>query len=416
MDRAEGVEAVAAQPAATKKKGLIGKLFGSGNRAPKKNPKPKAPKPAARSKSESGPAPSKRKKDLGSPHVDGGKVNEGQSNAKLIPAIDSTVPESLDDFDIDLDDSDFDDFSVGELLFPSPEVIKNNEAEVEEGGGLRAASVPDGNTFPLTHEKNVTRHLSAGSNGSSGDASSLVATSTTTTSVGTSTTPGETSLSSAPASGVVTGRPPILLHLSCDYVVLSDYQVLIRRQIELFETTMSDLLVQVPSVKASSKKTVVRRDGVGSENGGDSGTSPTLVVGVKQGRNKPIQLGQVGIRCSHCRNVPIHLKTRGSTYYPSKLTSVYQAAQNMATLHFLGSGDNHCPLIPAHVRTELEQLQPSQNKGEGRIKETKGASSVRGTGKHCWAERVAVLGVEEDELAGLLRYKPSPWTPPVHQG
>ena len=37
---------------------------------------------------------------------------------------------------------------------------------------------------------------------------------------------------------VVTGRPPVLLYLSCDPDSLTPYQVLVRKQIELFEACL----------------------------------------------------------------------------------------------------------------------------------------------------------------------------------
>lgn len=141
----------------------------------------------------------------------------------------------------------------------------------------------------------------------------------------------------------LTGRAPTALFMACDDDSLSEYQCLVRRQIELFEA---------------------QRDDVESN---------------AQGRNRPIVMGQVGIRCRHCRMLPPKHRARGAVYYPAKLQGLYQAAQNMASGHLC----EHCQHVPAPLRAELLKL-----------KERK---SSAGGGKKYWADGVRVLGVREDE-------------------
>ena len=86
----------------------------------------------------------------------------------------------------------------------------------------------------------------------------------------------------------------IVLSMSCDTEQLSEYQILVRRQLEVFEATQEDV---------------------------ESNT---------QGRKKPVVLGQVGLRCRHCAAYPLRTRGRGAVYYPAKLFGIYQAAQNMA--------------------------------------------------------------------------------------
>lgn len=138
-----------------------------------------------------------------------------------------------------------------------------------------------------------------------------------------------------------TGRPPFVLYISCDDESLSDYQCLVRRQIELFEATVED------------------------------------VESNAQGRNRPIVLGQVGIRCRHCSMLPPKHRERGAIYYPAKLQGIYQAAQNLAVAH-LGT---HCLQIPAEIRDQLTMLRERK--------------SSAGGGKKYWADGVRVLGVLE---------------------
>jgi hypothetical protein len=150
----------------------------------------------------------------------------------------------------------------------------------------------------------------------------------------------------------MTGRFPQILYITCDSRDLSQYQQLLRKQIEFFEA------------------------------------GPAEVNAAAQGRNKPIVLGQVGIRCRHCAVVPPGARTRGAVYFPSKLEGIYQMAQNMASSHM---GDQ-CKSIGHEIRAELLRLRGVH-------------ASTSGTGKASWAERAQVLGVFEDAFG--LRYTES---------
>ena len=143
-------------------------------------------------------------------------------------------------------------------------------------------------------------------------------------------------------SSGVSGRPPIQLYISCDDDSLSEYQCLVRKHIELFEAGVED------------------------------------VESNAQGRNRPIVLGQVGIRCRHCTMLPPRHRSRGAIYYPAKLQGIYQAAQNLAVAH-LGE---HCQNVPDDVRANLSKLRERK--------------SSAGGGKRYWANGVRVLGVFED--------------------
>jgi hypothetical protein len=129
---------------------------------------------------------------------------------------------------------------------------------------------------------------------------------------------------------------------------LSEYQCLIRKHIEVFEASKEDI----------------------SSNA--------------QGRHKTIMLGQVGIRCCHCSNLLPRSRMRGSTYYPSSLHGLYQAAQNMASIHF----GNFCHILPDPLREELL-------KSRGKMK-----SNARG-GKEYWAHCLRIIGITEED--GQLR-------------
>ena len=83
---------------------------------------------------------------------------------------------------------------------------------------------------------------------------------------------------------------PALLARPEDSLKLSSHQVFLRYQIEAFEATEDDVATHT------------------------------------RGRNKPISLGQVGIRCRHCAHVPVSRRQKGSTYFPATLLGLYQVS------------------------------------------------------------------------------------------
>jgi hypothetical protein len=137
-------------------------------------------------------------------------------------------------------------------------------------------------------------------------------------------------------------RRPRTMANSRDLDTLSEYQCLLREQMEFFQATPEDTKVTA------------------------------------QGRNRPIFLGQVGIQCRHCAHLPAKQRRRGAVYFPARLSSIYQSAQNMGTNHFNG----RCPNIPDDVGEQLGSLkmQKSFNHGGGKI---------------YWADKAASAGVVE---------------------
>jgi hypothetical protein len=83
-------------------------------------------------------------------------------------------------------------------------------------------------------------------------------------------------------------RDPVVLFMECDEDSLSEYQCLIRKQMELFEANAEEAACSV------------------------------------QGRNKQVVEGQVGIRCRHCcsatgkdgKALPVKERPKGSMYFP----------------------------------------------------------------------------------------------------
>jgi hypothetical protein len=148
----------------------------------------------------------------------------------------------------------------------------------------------------------------------------------------------ETSLSASSIGRVI----PLSLPTDKDYV--SEYQVLLREQIDLFEATEMDLTARA------------------------------------QGRNKPIQLNSVGIRCRHCASLHAGFRPRGAVYFPTKLIGLYHSSQNMAANHFSSGA---CTSTSSPAIQKLASLRDSRSIVYGR-------SSQR-----YWEQAAEKLGVRE---------------------
>jgi hypothetical protein len=138
-------------------------------------------------------------------------------------------------------------------------------------------------------------------------------------------------------------RLPCILAQKNDALKLSAHQCLLRHQIEAFHATPVDATTHT------------------------------------RGRNKPIVIGQVGIRCIHCAHLPIAQRQKGSTYFPSSVLGLYQAAQNMSTMHIQCG---LCQHMSETLRTQFAQLLAT--------KTTTGSS---GAGRPYWAESARKLGL-----------------------
>jgi hypothetical protein len=171
------------------------------------------------------------------------------------------------------------------------------------------------------------------------------------------------SLSSIPLS-----LPVLIVRPFEDRFKLSDQQFLLRQQIEVFEA------------------------------GHDDVTTHT------RGRNKPISYGQVGIRCKHCAHVPVSKRQKGSTYFPSNILGIYQAAQNMCATHIQCG---ICEYMPQSIKQQFEQLMShrsstanGETEGIG-IRYSKNNHTTTGSGRPYWAKGAQQLGLIDTEFDGI---------------
>jgi hypothetical protein len=133
------------------------------------------------------------------------------------------------------------------------------------------------------------------------------------------------------------------LVLACpdDRGMLNEHLAFLRQQIEFFRATIDDIMLHT------------------------------------RGRNKGVALRQVGVRCRHCSHLSVDKRRKGSTYFPSTLMGIYQAAQNISAEHFQSG---ICTEIPYDIKLQFE-----------RFGATKSFSS--GAGKAYWAESARMMGL-----------------------
>jgi hypothetical protein len=145
-------------------------------------------------------------------------------------------------------------------------------------------------------------------------------------------------------SGIATCLPTSL-SLPIDNLKVSGHQALLRQQIEAFQATEDDVSTHT------------------------------------RGRNKPIVLGQVGIRCRHCAHLPVLHRQKGSTYFPASTLGIYQAAQNMSTSHIQ---NGLCSQMPMQLKVQFAQIMALK-------------STSSGAGRPYWAESAKQLGLVDTE-------------------
>ena len=141
----------------------------------------------------------------------------------------------------------------------------------------------------------------------------------------------------------VLDHPPICLFIESDTKVMSEYQCLIRQQIEAFTADQDDVQFHISKM------------------------------------SKAINVGRVGIRCRHCAALPQYYRAKGAVYYPKDLNSLYQFGQNLVKNHLLA----FCKTLPDDIKAKMETLRHERRRGKG--------------GREHWASSAKQLGIDEDD-------------------
>ena len=116
----------------------------------------------------------------------------------------------------------------------------------------------------------------------------------------------------------------LLLSMPEDRHCLSETLAIIRNNVEVFTATEADINAPAP------------------------------------GRKRPIQLGQVGLRCVYCRNCRQGNRVKRATCFPSSMRRIYRAVIDMKLDHF-----KHCPYVPPGLKQRLDQLSQGTTRSTG---------------------------------------------------
>jgi hypothetical protein len=159
-------------------------------------------------------------------------------------------------------------------------------------------------------------------------------------------------------SSVPLSLPALLARANVDELRVSEFQCLLRQQIEVFEAGDDDVMTHV------------------------------------RGRNKPVSFGQVGLRCIHCAHLSMSRHQKGSTYFPSIMSGIYQAAQNMSNTHI------QCGLCDSMPDSIIQQFAYLMN--------TRHGAANHGAGRLYWAKSASCFGLVDTERHGMRHYRHLP--------
>ena len=126
-------------------------------------------------------------------------------------------------------------------------------------------------------------------------------------------------------SSAATGGPLLLLAQPEDRISLSETLCTIRENIEVFTATKPDVEAPAP------------------------------------GRKHPVVVGQVGLRCIHCRHTTKSSdRVKRAVCYPSSIKRIYRTVIDMKLDHFA-----HCRFVPNGLKDRLEELKAINTRSTG---------------------------------------------------
>lgn len=127
------------------------------------------------------------------------------------------------------------------------------------------------------------------------------------------------------ATAMKTASGILLLSLPEDKISLSETLCIVRENIEVFIATEADVKAPAP------------------------------------GRKRPVVIGQVGLRCIHCRNATHQSeKVKRAVCFPSSIKRIYRTVIDMKLDHFKA-----CRFVPIDLKMKLEQLKATNARSTG---------------------------------------------------
>ncbi len=127
------------------------------------------------------------------------------------------------------------------------------------------------------------------------------------------------------ATAIRTANGILLLALPEDKISLSETLCIVRENIEVFIANENDVKAPAP------------------------------------GRKRPVVVGQVGLRCIHCRNATHQSeKVKRAVCFPSSIKRIYRTVIDMKLDHFKA-----CRFVPVEFKMKLEQLKATNARSTG---------------------------------------------------
>mmetsp|Transcript_1661 Transcript_1661/g.3033 ORF Transcript_1661/g.3033 Transcript_1661/m.3033 type:complete len:1191 (-) Transcript_1661:3341-6913(-) len=127
------------------------------------------------------------------------------------------------------------------------------------------------------------------------------------------------------ATAMKTANGILLLSLPEDKISLSETLCIVRENIEVFIATEADVKAPAP------------------------------------GRKRPVVIGQVGLRCIHCRSATHQSeKVKRAVCFPSSIKRIYRTVIDMKLDHFKA-----CRFVPIDLKMKLEQLKATNARSTG---------------------------------------------------
>ena len=86
----------------------------------------------------------------------------------------------------------------------------------------------------------------------------------------------------------------------------------------------------------------------------------------KQGgttRNPP-KVGHVGIRCVHCKHLPLKRRVKAAEAYPSSIKNMHQCVRNFQRNHWPG-----CTFVPSDVRVSFNSVKSKHTQSKSKASE-----------------------------------------------
>lgn len=125
--------------------------------------------------------------------------------------------------------------------------------------------------------------------------------------------------------GLNKNGPVKLLALPEDRISLSETLCIVRENVEVFTATIEDVEAPAP------------------------------------GRKHAVTVGQVGLRCIHCRHTTRSSeRVKRAVCYPSSIKRIYRTVIDMKLDHFL-----HCKFVPQNLKDTLEALKANNTRSTG---------------------------------------------------